>query len=179
LAEDLVVEHWASWRLRYLVPESAAVEKLADAWLSGHPATANVPIHDRLIISVDDGNESPRARLARSWVSEPETVRRGAPNSEAFGSRFSGASETDVQLVAGEYAEAIEGQVKLIAAGTTDSMIWTGLVVAHRRICTNRDRSSLATCPELIHALCERLTALSSSCDPCEIDRWLATIVPA
>lgn len=175
LAEDLVVEHWASWRLRHLVPEPAAVERLADAWLSGHPAVANVPIHDRLTANIDDDNESPRTQLARSWVGEPGIVRRIARNPEAFGARFPGASETDVHLVAGEYAGAIEEQSQRIAAGTADSMIWTGLVVAHRRICTDCSRSSLATRPELIHALCERLTALSSSCDPCELDRWLAT----
>lgn len=175
LAEDLVVEHWASWRLRYLAPEPASVEKLADAWLSGHPATVNVPIHDRLTANIDDGNESPRARLARSWVSEREAARRGARNPEAFGARFPGASEADVHLVAGEYAEAIDAQSQRIAAGAADSIIWAGLVVAHRRICTDRNRSSLVTRPELVHALCERLTALSSSCDPCELDRWLVT----
>ena len=155
------------------------MEKLADAWLSGYPATANVPILDRLTANIDDGNESPRVQLARSWVGEPETVRRVARNPEAFGARFPGASETDVHLVAGEYAEAIQAQSQRIAAGKADSMIWTGLVVAHCRICTDRNRSPLATRPELIRALCERLTALSSSCDPCELDRWLATAAPA
>ncbi|MGQ0716761.1 MAG: HEXXH motif domain-containing protein [Pseudonocardiales bacterium] len=175
LAEDLVVEDWAGWRLRYRAPEPAAMEKLADAWLCGHPATVNVQIHDRLIDSIDEGTESPRVRLARSWVSERETVRRVARNPEAFGARFPGVSEADVHLITGEYAAAIDAQSQRIAAGATDSMIWTGLVVAHRRICTDRNRSSLATRPELIRALCERLTALSSGCDPCELDRWLAT----
>lgn len=31
LAEDLVVEHWTSWRLRHLVPEPPPVEKLGDS----------------------------------------------------------------------------------------------------------------------------------------------------
>jgi HEXXH motif-containing protein len=175
LAEDLVVEHRASWRLRNLVPEPADVEKLADAWLAGHPMTAEVQIHDRLIDRIEEGDESPRAQLAEFWVSEPETLRRLAGNPEAFRTRFPGASEADVNLVAGEYNKVIEEQSQRIAAGTADSMIWTGLVVAHCRICTDRNRSSLATRPEMIRALCERLIALSGSCDPCELDRWLAT----
>jgi HEXXH motif-containing protein len=175
LAEDLVVEHRASWRLRNLVPEPADVEKLADAWLAGHPMTAEVQIHDRLIDRIEEGDESPRAQLAEFWVSEPETLRRLAGNPEAFRTRFPGASEADVNLVAGEYNKVIEEQSQRIAAGTADSMIWTGLVAAHCRICTDRNRSSLATRPELIRALCERLIALSGSCDPCELGRWLAT----
>ncbi|MDQ4031031.1 MAG: HEXXH motif-containing putative peptide modification protein [Actinomycetota bacterium] len=179
LAEDLVVEHWASWRLRCVIPESAAVEKLAEAWLSGHPAPTDVQIQDRLADNVDDGNESSRAQLARSWVTEPERMRRLARNLKSFGACFPGASEIDVHLVAGEYAEAAQAQSKRIAAGAADSMTWTGLIMAHRRTCTDHDRSSMATRPELIHALWERLTALSSSCDPCELARWMATIPPA
>lgn len=178
LAEDLVVEHWASWRFHYLVPEPAAVEKLADAWLAGHAATTDVQIQDRLTDSIVVGNESPRAQLARSWVSEPGGARGVVPNPVTFGARFPGASESDIYLVAGEYAEAIQAQSSRIAAGTADSMTWTGLVVAHRRICTDGNRSSITTRPELIHALCERLTALSSSCDPCQLDRWLAATAP-
>jgi HEXXH motif-containing protein len=179
LAEDLVVEHRASWRLRTLVPDPADVEKLADAWLAGHPVAAAVQIKDRLIDRIEEGDESPRAQLAEFWVREPETVRRVARNPEAFRARFPGASEADVNLVAGEYNKAIEEQLQRIAAGTADSMTWTGLVVAHCRICTDRNRSSLATRPELIRGLCERLTALSSDCDPCGLDRWLATTAPA
>jgi HEXXH motif-containing protein len=48
VAKDLVVEHWAGWRLRHLVPEPAAVEKLAVAWLSDHPAKADVQIPGRI-----------------------------------------------------------------------------------------------------------------------------------
>lgn len=177
LAEDLVVEHWASWRLRYLVPEPLTVEKLADSWLSGHPATTNVQVHDRPTANIDNCNESPRVKLARAWINEPDMVRRVARDPEAFNACFPGASEIDVRLVAGEYAEVIETQSRRIAAGTADSTIWTSLVVAHRQICTDRTRSSLATRPEVIRALCERLTALSSSCDPCELTRWLAATV--
>ncbi len=110
LAEDLVVEHRASWRLRNLVPEPADVEKLADAWLAGHPVAAEVQVQDRLIDRIEEGDESPRAQLAEFWVREPETVRRVARNPEAFRARFPGASEADVNLVAGEYNKAIEEQ---------------------------------------------------------------------
>jgi HEXXH motif-containing protein len=172
IAEDLVIEHRASWRLRNLVPEPVVTQALAKAWLNSDRAASGMPMPYSVNLLACERGESVRVRLAIAWMSESYEV-RSSPNLTGLRTTFPNASVPDLLLLTGRYSEANYALLKQIKQGTTDSTVWSGLVVAHRRLSRQAARSLLITQPELVRAVYEQITACSACCDLQTLSRWL------
>jgi hypothetical protein len=151
MAEDLVAEHQASWRLRNVVP----TERDLHAWRWEEPATGLD--HADQVVPGEPSGDHPLTRLAMALLADPEEVRASATDSAAFAARFPGADPVDLHLLDGDYTAAKRAALARIEDGTASHRDWAALAVAHGRHCSDPSLSPLARRPELVMAAWRRL----------------------
>jgi len=153
LADDLVAEHRAGWRLRNVVPAEESPPALVRAWQTGGPLP---PTGDSGEVAPGEpSGDNPLTRLAMAWLDNPAEVRALAGYPAAFTARFPAADPADVHLLAGDYAAAREAALARIETGTATDRDWATLTVAHARLCPDPARSPLVRHPELVKAAWE------------------------
>lgn len=149
LADDLVAEHQAHWRLRSMAPHQEELDAFREAWVSGAEPRAT---HSALPMPAEPGGDNPLARLATAWLENATGVHALSVDKELFAKRFPGAAPRDLSLVAGDYRDARDDALARIASGVMDDDMWATLSVAHGRFCADPARSPLVRAPELVRA---------------------------
>lgn len=153
IADDLVAEHRARWRLANVVPDDLVVRAAAHALAHRRP----LPEGSGRTVRAGPSGDNPLARIAMAWL-DNEADPRGLDR-ELFARRFPAATPADLHLLAADYAEVRAGALAGIARGDTGDRVWALLAVAHGRACAAPDRSPLVRTPELVRAAFARLGA--------------------
>ena len=161
LADDLVAEHQAGWRLRNVVPNDDDLHALMSEWQTGGPLRP--PGGSDAVVPGEPGGDNPLTRLAMAWLDDPAEVRALTP--ATFTARFPGADPADLHLLAGDYPAARAAALTRIESGTATERDWATLTVAHARLCPDPARSPMVRHPELVRAAWERLAARPTSLD--------------
>lgn len=159
LADDLVAEHRAGWRLRNVVPDEFTLRAVVAAWQRGEEPLSGVVDHPGDPRPADPGGDHPLTRVAMAWLQDRDTVAALVPDPDAFTRRFPGAHPSDLHLLGGDHTAACRVALARIAAGTADDHTWATLTVAHGRRCPDPRRSPLVTRPELVRAAWRRVAA--------------------
>lgn len=149
LADDLVAEHEAGWRLRNIVPQQQDLRAFREAWRTGAPPPTE---HAATPAPREPSGDNPLTRVAMAWLENGPELRVLATDETLFAKRFPGAARSDVWLVAGDYRTARDHALALIADGTADDHAWATLSVAHGRACAEPRRSPLVRVPELVRS---------------------------
>jgi hypothetical protein len=160
VADDLVAEHQASWRLRNVTPSEHDVRALAAAWQRGEAPVVDELDHPGEVIPAEPSGDNPLTRLATAWVANADEVRALTTDPTSFTTRFPGATPTDVPLLDGDYATTRSTALTRIDTGAATLRDWAALAVAHARLCREPSSSPLASRPELAMATW-RLAAVS------------------
>lgn len=138
IADDLITEHRARWRLRNI--------PAVGAWAYGDP----LPEDDAAPAPGAPSGDHPLARLAMAWLENAAQVRALAVDEDLFAQRFPGAVPGDLHLLAGRYDAARDDALGRIERATADDHTWATLVVAHGHAAT--ELSPLVRRPELVRA---------------------------
>lgn len=149
LADDLVTEHRARWRLRNITPHQQELRAFREAWRAGIPPPTQHSAHPE---PDDPSGDNPFTRVAMAWLENKAEVQAVATDEALFTKRFPGAARGDVFLVAGDYRSARDHALTRIADGDTDDHTWAMLVVAHGHACPEPTLSPLVRVPELVRA---------------------------
>jgi hypothetical protein len=157
IADDLVTEHHANWRLSNVVPDERAVRAVVSVWERGDPVTTDPATYAGRASVTEPSGDNPLARLAVAWLENETEVRALSADEELFAKRFPGATPSHVTLMAGDYTATRAAALARIADGTADNRTWSMLVVAHDRACPTPGRSPLVRLPELVRAAFARL----------------------
>jgi HEXXH motif-containing protein len=155
LADDLVAEHQAGWRLRNVVPDEGDVRATTRAWQAGGPLLLRENPGE--VVPGEPGGDNPLTRLAMAWLDDPAEVRTLTGSPAEFTTRFPGARPADLHLIAGDYPTARAETLSKIEAGTATERDWATLTVAHAGLCTDPSRSPLVRHPGLVRAALARL----------------------
>jgi hypothetical protein len=151
MAEDLVAEHQANWRLRNVAPD----ERDLRAWRWDDPDTG--PDHADEVVATEPSGDHPLTRLAMAWLADAAEKPASAKDPAAFAARFPGADPIDLHLLDGDHGAMKRVALARIEAGTADHREWAALAVAHGRQCSDPSRSPLVRRPELVMAAWRRL----------------------
>ncbi|HEX6355946.1 HEXXH motif domain-containing protein [Actinophytocola sp.] len=152
IADDLVTEHRASWRLCNVVPDESATRAAVLAWRGSGSALDDLVEHAGTPRHADPSGDNPFTRVAMAWLENASEVRALAADEELFAKRFPGATPGDLDLVMGDYPAARDDALARVAGGATDDRTWATLVVAHGHACAVPERSPLVRSPELVRA---------------------------
>ncbi|WP_239341157.1 HEXXH motif domain-containing protein [Frankia sp. CiP3] len=173
LAALVTADTRALWRAHHLRPAPAAVERLADAWLTGgEPDAVTVPtrqVPDRDARALDT-----RAGLARLWLSDRDELRRIERDGPGCGYRH--ASRADCALVAGDLVTARARYEARLVDVADDRRALVGLGLALRddtaagRVLRER--------PELVYAVAVAVAVARAGRrpDPGALAGWLAPV---
>jgi len=156
IADDLVAEHQASWRLRNVVPDEKDLHATVRDWQAGGPLLLRESPGE--VVPGEPGGDNPLTRLAMAWLDNPAEVRTLAGSPAEFTTRFPGARPADLHLLAGDYPTARAETLSKIEAGTATERDWATLTVAHAGLCADPSRSPLVRHPELVWAAHTLLT---------------------
>jgi HEXXH motif-containing protein len=154
LADDLVSEHQAWWRLANVVPHPDAVSKAVVMWQNGEPLRCDrgsTPVR-----SAPSG-DNPLTRLAMACLENP-TELRALPEHERA-ARFPGTTALHLLLLNGDYAAGREAALTRIHDGESGDRDWAVLSVTHARRCQRPEESPFVTHPELVRAAWRRVAA--------------------
>jgi HEXXH motif-containing protein len=157
LADDLVAEHRAGWRLRNVVPDEHELAAVLRAWQDGELPVRQGGAEPGEVTPGEPSGDNPLTRLAMAWLTDPAGVRALAEDPTTFPTRFPCARPDDVHLLAGDYPAARQVALANIEEGTATDRDWATLTVAHGRLCADPSRSPLVRHPELVRAAWERL----------------------
>ena len=151
LARASADDHYAAWRIRHLRPDSGAVAALAGAWRQRRSRPhffADVP-EPREPTPVPDGDwEDTRTDLIRLRLG-PD----GAAQFAAHGASVPGATEADLDFVAGRPLAAAAGYRRLLDANPDDPGALAGLGIALAAHSTGPASRALLHRPELVRAV--------------------------
>jgi HEXXH motif-containing protein len=155
--EDLSLDHRVRWRLRHLVPDSAAIRSLAAAWRRGLPPDSSLLGLSRIR---DHVPTPPASGSILSYIlglryRDPARFRRWTEGA-AGQSPDLRVDAADKALLAGSYASAAHGYLRRIEA-EDDIDAWAGLAVARRHTGPTGSARVLAEYPEVVAALRHRL----------------------
>jgi HEXXH motif-containing protein len=156
IADDLVAEHHAQWRLRTMVPDEDAVRATVRALERGDAPLIDMLARTGAPMRTDSGGHHPLTGVAMAWLQNAAEVRALTVDEELFAKRFPGAVASDLHLMAADYAAARDAALGRIADGTADDHTWATLAVVHGRACAAH--SPLAHRPELVRAAFARLS---------------------
>ena len=159
MADDLVAEHRADWRLRNVVPDGFTVRLVVQAWQRGEPPFAGVTHHPDEPVPAEPSGDNPLTRLAMAWLENPAEIRELAEDPPALAARFPGTTTSDVRLLSGDYLATRDAALTRITTGTANHRDWAALSVAHGRQCADPSSSPLVDRPELIMAAWQRMAA--------------------
>lgn len=147
IADDLVSEHEARWRLRTIVPSAENVRAFGEAWLAG----TSLPVsHATPPAACAPSGDNPVTRVAMALLEG--RIERHEPVDVQFAQHFPGAVSYHVPLVAGDYRTARDDALAHIGADTADDAAWATLSVTCGRLSTKPDRSPVVRVPELVRA---------------------------
>lgn len=164
-------DHHAMWRIRNLIPDSAAVHLLADAWQAGRfapavPAPCLAPQSERFV-------PGSRASLLAAVATDRSMPHLAAT---ATSPQLAAIRDGDVHLVAGRYEHAAACYRTALSDDVAGMAAWTGLSLARRHAAASAEATVWRTHPELVHALYHALAARSSTPPrPEQLASWLAT----
>jgi HEXXH motif-containing protein len=148
LAADHDTRDRMTWRMRHLIPDPAAVDRLARSWLADAPP----PL---------------RATLIESSLHPAQRVQPGLPRQH---------STADLAYARGQYATAQAAYLAELAADPAALSGWAGLALTSRRLADGDGEALLTARPEVTRALYLRILALSGTIpDPVALTAWLAT----
>ncbi|HEX6524634.1 MAG TPA: HEXXH motif domain-containing protein [Streptosporangiaceae bacterium] len=185
-ADDLNIDHRVRWRLRYLCPDSAAIESLAAAWRRGtEPAVAPSAIGVKLCrVTLPPAVGNVRSYLLTLRYRDPSRFHRCTSNNAAAGGPggvlpgeepgSSWVDPADAAFARGEYPAAANGYLRRIAAGD-DPDAWAGLALARRRTGPADVAKILTRRPEVVVALYDQLRDTRWP-DPDRVSAWLASL---
>lgn len=168
VANAVVDDHQALWRLRYARPDPDTVDALAAAWCADRSPPAWT---DRTRIVADDTWRLPgnRRNLLRAKVTDPAlftslTRGRGSPPGTT--------PYADVAFCTGDAQSAAAAYHRHLLTAPDDDQAWAGLGLALRA--QGRDANSLLDHPELVVAVHRRVRALTErGPDPLALVAWL------
>lgn len=166
----MVDDHQALWRLRHARPDTAAVNGLAAAWLSG--AAPPVWTSDSRIAAGDDRRlPANRRTLLRAKATEPELfaslMRQPA---ELPGT----TPRADAAFCTGDHAGAAAAYADRLRTDPDDAQAWVGLGLALRA--QGRDATALLEHPEVTVAVHRRIRTLGDrNPEPATLSAWLGS----
>jgi HEXXH motif-containing protein len=178
-AEDLGIDHRVRWRLRNLIPDSAAIDSLAAAWFrraqpSFPLAAIDVTIRQGPLPSAADNTRSYLLALRyrdpagfRSWASRDVTT-------AGQDCGYQWLDHADIALAGGDHATAAEAYRRRIVAGA-DPAAWAGLAVARTHTGPIEVANVLTARPEVAAALYNHLRD-GYQPDPDRVVAWLAQL---
>ncbi len=167
VAQRLILDHYAGWRLRNIRPDNDSVTALVSAWRRGLPAA---PPQPGTFTSRPGRWSTRRVELLRARVVHPNafaaSVRAARRSSEP-------ASHADVAYTRDDYDNALAAY---LATGdrSDDTLVGIGLCLrAHGDTSAAR---ALLTRPEIVAAISARLDA---DADPVAVASWLGRALGA
>jgi HEXXH motif-containing protein len=167
----MVDDHRALWRLRFIRPDAAAIDSLADAWLSG--TTPSVPAANDSWFLPDDQRRLPSNRrnllrakalepdLCASLMSRPATLPGTTPRADAA-------------LCVGDGDGAASGYQAALHNDPYDAQAWVGLGLAMRLRRRIAATAALLGRPEVTVGAYRRVRLLGGAQpDPGEFAEWV------
>ncbi|MGW3994930.1 aKG-HExxH-type peptide beta-hydroxylase [Amycolatopsis sp. NPDC004772] len=151
LARASAENHYAAWRVRHLRPDSGVVAELATAWREGlsRPHSLIGRLEPREPTPVPDGDwEDTLTDLIRLRLGTD-----GAARFAAHGAAVPGATEPELEFVAGRPVAAAAGYRRLLAANPDDAGALAGLGIALAARSTGPATRALLHRPELVRAV--------------------------
>ena len=177
LAAEARTEHRARWRLNYLRPDSAQIEAISRAWLSGAPAgPARINIANTIELSAPAIGPERAYLLETLYRNQSQIEPSMGPGCGLVFLNSTGRpiSDADAALLSGKNVTAARGYVRRLEAAD-DLDAWGGLAIAWHRSGPPASARLLADRPEVVAAVHARLRVLSSVLpDAAELVRWLS-----
>ena len=159
------IDHRISWRIRNLLPDRSAVDKLAAAWLAD-AATESSPSQPAVSGSGWTHHDNPRLSLLCLRLAHP------VQSLTKFKEEANDASsiDADVALVDGQLATAARAYSSLIMTNPDRADAWAGLALTQQEA----THSVLKGQPELVYAVHQRIRAISDRVpEPISLASWL------
>lgn len=163
LAQLACLDNRIGWRLRNLRPDAGQVAAWASDWLGGQPFSWSA--HGDAGVTDGEGPLPSQARLGliRRRLASPDRWRDGA----------NGASDADLELVAGRSTSAADAYLAEIERAPDDLSSWAGLALARRHAPSPRSRA-LTTVPEALRALHREIRdRCGAAPDPEDLAHWV------
>jgi hypothetical protein len=155
-ATTSALDHYATWRLRHLRPDTGTVSTLADAWNRGDswPKLGELP-EPRTPTPVPDGGWTD----ARTDLIRLRLGRDGSTALAERGPQVPGATDADLALVSGATEPAVDGYRRLLVADPDlpTAIVGLGLALAARG--ARPAAQALLHRPELVRAVHRALRA--------------------
>lgn len=167
IADRMIENHYAHWRLRNIRPDTDTVDALADGWRRGRPP---VPLRPGTFV---DRQSRPRQRpdrseLLRARITDPNEFARVLRAAQRSGDPIFHA---DADYAQDNYADALS-RYRSVPHRTVDVLV--GLGQCLRATGAHDEARVLLERPEIVAAVCARLDA---DVDPVAIAAWLTSVV--
>jgi hypothetical protein len=175
LADIVTADHYASWRMRHLRPESNTVDKLAAAWLAGHSRPpAVLPSTDPVPTPVQDGApSSARADLIRTGVTTDNQQEL-----TATWRSLSDGTVADLAYATRRFNDAAQGYRMELAKDPDRVSAWVGLGLALSALGTDPAARALTQYPERVRAVRRRISSTSPNVPtPERLAAWIGQCV--
>jgi HEXXH motif-containing protein len=151
-------DHYGTWRLRHLHPDTEHIVRLAKAWLTQEPRPAATYLEPEPQPAAESYEASPRTALTRLHVIQLDDAPRRTAVPDA--------TPTDLELV-NDATTAIDGYRAQVVTEPHRSDPWVGLALASKN-------TVLLRTPELVRALYQEITTLDGTPpDPLNLAIWL------
>jgi hypothetical protein len=153
----------ATWRLRHMRYDDAAIEFVARAWLDGKSQAPSLPSSAHVMADLRYSAVVARASLFRAKAVDPDHFGELVGSPDNLGGT---TPHADVALAMGDRGLAADGYLARIQQTADDLHAWAGL---------SQTSSVLSRSPELVFAIHSRVLALTGQApDPLELAAWIA-----
>jgi HEXXH motif-containing protein len=170
LADAILVDHYATWRMIHMRAESRNVSALTDAWLAGQPRPPTVLLlAGPLPTPVRDGTAAAtRTDLIRLIVQSGYHDLRSVPD----------ASTADLAYSTGRFSDAAQGYRADLARDPEQVSSWVGLGLALTALGAGPAARVLTRYPELVRAVRRQISTRSSDVPtPERLAAWIGQSV--
>ena len=171
----MATEHRATWQMRHLEPDSDAVMRLAQAYLSGDPVRASGVTRFAPGSAEDEHWHHGRLALHRMRLRSPARFDAIARDGAPLPVHLRGVVRADVAFMAGNSLAAEAGYRAMITNDPDDIAAWSGLAVA---VAANRSTPAwhtLTARPELVRAVYRTARASHPGpISPTSVVEWLS-----
>lgn len=164
VADRMIRDHYAYWRLSNVRADETAVAALVARWRDGQPPS---PLRSGTFLAA---RSRPPGYRRRSELLRAKATDRFAGMARAALHSGRAAAEADVAYCHGQYDEALERYLR-IPGMSADAFVGAGLCL-HELGRQDAARALLER-PEVVAALCVRLAAASTAAEPTEVAAWL------
>lgn len=171
LADAIITDHYAGFRMRHVRPSTGAVTALAEAWLNGQPRPPIIPPQvDAVPTPVQDGVPSnARADLIRLGL-----VVRGRRELDSMSHAVPDATTADLAYATGRFDDAAQGYRAELTQKPDRVPSWVGLGLALTAIDASPAARALIRCPELVRAVRRRIGTSSANVpSPERLATWI------